>query len=438
MFRKTSFRRIFLNLHLKTLFCSIFKSFQLNKKKQSAVFLGTKNTNKHNLHILYFKKTSYMNFEPTENQELIAQTVRDFGKKYITPYRDEWDKNQHFPLAIFKQLGELGLMGVLVPEEYGGSGLSYFEYYTAIVELAKADPSIGLSMAAHNSLCTGHILQFGSQTQKQKWLPKLATCQYLGAWGLTEPNTGSDAGNMKTTAVRDGDYWVINGAKNFITHGKSGDIAVVIARTGKVGDSHGMSAFVVERGTDGFYGGKKEDKLGMRLSETAEMIFQDCRIPAQNILGEEGEGFVQSLKVLDGGRISIASLSVGIAEGAYQAAINYAKEREQFGKPIAQHQAIAFKLADMATEIEAAKLLTLQAADLKNRGKKVTKESAFAKYYASEVACRVANEAVQIFGGYGYCKDFPVEKYYRDCKLCTIGEGTSEIQKLVISRNILA
>lgn len=378
-----------------------------------------------------------MNFNPTDNQGLIAQTVRDFCKKYITPYRDKWDEDQYFPIQIFKSLGELGLMGMLVPEEYEGSGLSYFEYYTAIVELAKADPSIGLSMAAHNSLCTAHIMQFGNEEQKQRWLPKLATCEYLGAWGLTEPNTGSDAGNMKTTAVKDGNEWVLNGAKNFITHGKSGNIAVVIARTGQVGDSHGMSAFVVERGTPGFFAGKKEDKLGMRLSETAEMIFQDCRIPAENMLGKQGEGFIQSLKILDGGRISIASLSVGIAQGAYEAARNYAKEREQFGKPIAQQQAIAFKLADMATQIEAAKLLTLQAADLKNRNQKVTKESAFAKYYASEVSCRVANDAVQIFGGYGYCKNFPVEKYYRDCKLCTIGEGTSEIQKLVISRNIL-
>jgi len=378
-----------------------------------------------------------MNFEPTENQELIAQTVRDFGKRHITPYRDEWDKDQYFPIEVFRQLGELGLMGMLVPEEYEGSGLSYFEYFTAIVELAKIDPSIALSMAAHNSLCTGHILAFGTEAQKQKWLTKLATGEAIGAWGLTEPNTGSDAGNMKTTAVKDGNEWVLNGSKNFITHGKSGDILVVIARTGKVGDSRGTSAFVVEQGTKGFMSGKKEDKLGMRLSETAEIVFQDCRIPAENLLGEEGEGFVQSLKILDGGRISIASLAVGIAQGAYEAALKYAQEREQFGNPIANHQAIGFKLADMATEIEAGKLLTLQAADLKNRNQKATLESAIAKYYTSEMSCRVANDAVQIFGGYGYCKDYPVEKYYRDCKLCTIGEGTSEIQKMVIARNIL-
>jgi len=378
-----------------------------------------------------------MNFEPTEHQELIAQTVGDFGKKHITPYRDQWDKEQYFPIEVFQQLGKLGLMGMLVPEQYNGSGFSYFEYFTAIVELAKIDPSIALSMAAHNSLCTGHILTFGTEAQKQKWITKLATGEALGAWGLTEPNTGSDAGNMKTTAVKDGNEWVLNGSKNFITHGKSGDIAVVIARTGEIGNSRGTSAFVVERGTKGFMSGKKEDKLGMRLSETAEMVFQDCRIPAENLLGQEGEGFVQSLKILDGGRISIASLAIGIAQGAYEAALKYAQEREQFGQPIANHQAISFKLADMATEIEAGKLLTLQAADLKNRKQKVTLESAIAKYYTSEMACRVANDAVQIFGGYGYCKDYPVEKYYRDCKLCTIGEGTSEIQKLVIARNIM-
>ena len=378
-----------------------------------------------------------MNFEPTEHQELIAQTVSDFGEKHITPYRDQWDKEQYFPIEVFQQLGKLGLMGMLVPEQYNGSGFSYFEYFTAIVELAKIDPSIALSMAAHNSLCTGHILTFGTEAQKQKWITKLATGEALGAWGLTEPNTGSDAGNMKTTAVKDGNEWVLNGSKNFITHGKSGDIAVVIARTGEIGNSRGTSAFVVERGTKGFMSGKKEDKLGMRLSETAEMVFQDCRIPAENLLGQEGEGFVQSLKILDGGRISIASLAIGIAQGAYEAALKYAQEREQFGQPIANHQAISFKLADMATEIEAGKLLTLQAADLKNRKQKVTLESAIAKYYTSEMACRVANDAVQIFGGYGYCKDYPVEKYYRDCKLCTIGEGTSEIQKLVIARNIM-
>lgn len=378
-----------------------------------------------------------MNFKLNENQKMISQMIRDFGEKEIRANIMKWDESQEFPVPLFKKMGELGLMGVLVPAEYGGSGFGYFEYVTAIEEISAIDPSIGLSMAAHNSLCTGHILQFGSKEQKKKWLPKLASAEWIGAWGLTEPNTGSDAGNMKTVAVEDGDSYIINGAKNFITHGKSGDIAVVIARTGKVGDSHGMTAFVVERGTPGFKGGKKEDKLGMRASETAEMIFEDCRVNKENILGEIGDGFVQSLKVLDGGRISIAALSLGIAKGAYEFALQYSKEREQFNKPISTFQAISFKLADMATELEAARLLTFQAADLKNRDQKVTKESAMAKYFASEISVKAANEAVQILGGYGFIKDFPVEKFYRDCKLCTIGEGTSEIQKLVISRDIL-
>jgi alkylation response protein AidB-like acyl-CoA dehydrogenase len=378
-----------------------------------------------------------LNFTENENQKMIAQMIRDFGAKEITPFRKDWDDRQFFPLEVFKKLGELGLMGVLVPVEYGGSGFGYFEYVTAIVELSKLDPSIGLSMAAHNSLCTGHIMAFGNAEQKQKYLPKLATCEWLGAWGLTEPNTGSDAGNMRTVAIRDGEYFVLNGAKNFITHGVSGDVAVVIARTGEVGDSHGMTAFVVERGTPGFAGGRTEDKLGMRASETAEMIFTDCRIHESQVLGEVGEGFIQSMKVLDGGRISIAALSLGIAEGALEASIQYSKERQQFNKPISQFQGISFKLADMATQVEAAKLLTFKAADLKNRGEKVTLAGAQAKLYASEVSVSVSNEAVQIFGGYGFTKDYPVEKYYRDCKLCTIGEGTSEIQKLVISREIL-
>lgn len=378
-----------------------------------------------------------MDFGLNENQQMIAQMVRDFGAKEITPKRDQWDEEQYFPVEVMKKLGGLGLMGVLVPQEYGGSGFGYEEYVTAILELAKVDPSIGLSMAAHNSLCTGHILQFANEEQKKRWLPKLATAEWIGAWGLTEPNTGSDAGNMKTTAVQDGDYWVINGAKNWITHGISRDIAVVIVRTGETGDSHGMTAFVVESGTEGFKGGRKENKLGMRLSETAEMIFEDCRVHKDNILGNVGEGFIQAMKVLDGGRISIAALSLGIAEGAYEAALAYSKERHQFNQPISSFQGIAFKLADMATELEGAKLLTFQAADLKNKGKNVNKESAMAKYYASEVAVRNSVEAVQIFGGYGYTKDYPVEKYYRDSKLCTIGEGTSEIQKLVISRSIL-
>lgn len=349
----------------------------------------------------------------------------------------EWDESQEFPLEVFKELGHLGLMGVLVPAEYGGSGLGYFEYVTAISELARVCGSIGLSMAAHNSLCTGHILTFGSEDQKKKYLPKLASAEHIGAWGLTEANTGSDSMRMQCVARRDGNDWIINGAKNWITHGKSGDIAVVLARTGELLDSRGITAFIVERGTPGFKAGKKENKLGMRASETAEMIFEDCRVGNDQVLGNIGDGFIQAMKVLDGGRISIAALSLGIAKGAFDAAIKYAKERHQFGKPIAEFQAIGFKLADMATHIEAAELLTFQAADLKNRGEKVTRQSAFAKYYASEVCVRVANDAVQIFGGYGYTKDFPVEKFYRDSKLCTIGEGTSEIQKLVIARDLL-
>jgi alkylation response protein AidB-like acyl-CoA dehydrogenase len=378
-----------------------------------------------------------MQLSYNENQQMIADMIRDFGAKAIKPDMMKWDESQEFPVHVFKQLGELGLMGVLVPQEYGGSGFGYLEYVTAIAELSKIDGSIGLSMAAHNSLCTGHILQFGSEEQKKKWLPKLATAEWIGAWGLTEPNTGSDAGNMRTVAVRDGDDWVLNGAKNFITHGKSSNIAVVIARTGEVGDSRGMTAFVIEKPTAGFTAGRKEDKLGMRASETTELIFEDCRVPHANVLGEVGEGFIQSMKVLDGGRISIAALSLGIAQGAYEAALAYSKERHQFNKPISEFQGIAFKLADMATEIEAAALLTYRAAAMKNRGENVNKESAMAKLYASEVCVRAANEGVQIFGGYGYTKDYPAEKYYRDSKLCTIGEGTSEIQKLVISRAVL-
>lgn len=378
-----------------------------------------------------------LDFEVTENQSMIAQMVRDFGAREIKPYMMEWDERQEFPIPLFKKLGELGLMGVLVPHEYGGSGFGYMEYVTAISELAKIDGSIGLSMAAHNSLCTGHILQFASEEQKQKYLPKLASAEWIGAWGLTEPNTGSDAGNMRTVAIKDGDYYVINGAKNFITHAKSGDVAVVIVRTGEIGDSHGMSAFIIEKGTPGFSAGKKENKLGMRASETAELIFNDCRIHKSQMIGKEGDGFVQSLKVLDGGRISIAALSLGIAMGAFDAALKYSKERHQFNQPISAFQGISFKLAEMATKIEAASLLTYRAADLKNKGKSVNKESAMAKLYASEIAVEVATEGVQIFGGYGYTKDFPAEKYYRDAKLCTIGEGTSEIQKLVISRSIL-
>ena len=378
-----------------------------------------------------------LNFSLNENQVMIADMVRKFGKENILPKMMEWDESQHFPVEVFKKMGELGLMGVLVPTEYGGSGFSYTEYVTAISELGKICGSIALSMAAHNSLCTGHILAFGNEEQKKKYLPKLATAEWIGAWGLTETGTGSDAGGMNTVAVKDGEHWVINGSKNFITHAISGNVAVVIVRTGEKGDSHSMTSFIIEKGTSGFKAGRKENKLGMRASETAELIFDNCRVHEKQMLGKVGEGFAQAMKVLDGGRISIAALSLGIAKGAFEAAVKYSKERQQFGKPIAHFQGIAFKLADMATEIEAAELLTFQAADLKNRGKKVTKESAFAKYYASEVAVRVANDSVQVFGGYGYTKDFPAEKYYRDAKLCTIGEGTSEIQKLVIAREAL-
>lgn len=378
-----------------------------------------------------------MNFQKSEITQQVAQIARDFARQHIKPHVMEWDESQQFPTPVFKQLGELGMMGVLVPEQYGGAGLSYFEYKTIIEEISKVDGSIGLSVAAHNSLCTGHILLFGNEAQKGQWLPKLATAEWIGAWGLTEPNTGSDAGNMKCTATRDGGNWIITGTKNWITHGRSGDVAVVICRTGEPRAKNNATAFVVERGTPGFSGGKKENKLGMRASETAEMIFDNCVIPDANRLGEVGDGFKQAMKVLDGGRISIASLSLGIARGAYEAALQYAQERHQFDKPIASFQGISFKLADMATEIEAADLLTLSACDLKTRGESVTKMGAMAKYYASEVAVKVANDAVQIFGGYGYTKDFPVEKHYRDAKLCTIGEGTSEIQKLVISREVL-
>ena len=378
-----------------------------------------------------------MDFAINENQKMIADMVQQFGKKNISPFVREWDNTQYFPVEVFKRLGELGLMGVLVPSEYGGSGFSYAEYVTAIEQLSILDPSIGLSMAAHNSLCTGHILQFGNEEQKKKWLPKLSSAEWIGAWGLTEHNTGSDAGGMATTAVKLGDEWVINGSKNFITHAISGDIAVVIARTGEKGNSHSMSAFVIEKGTTGFSSGKKEDKLGMRASETAELIFDNCKIPYENLLGDIGDGFIQSMKVLDGGRISIAALSLGIAKGAYQAALQYSKERFQFGKPISHFQAISFKLADMATEIEASELLIYNAVDKKDRSEKMTLEGAMAKYYSSEVAVKVANDAVQVLGGYGYTKDFPVERFYRDSKLCTIGEGTSEIQKLVIAKQII-
>ncbi|HMZ46192.1 MAG TPA: acyl-CoA dehydrogenase family protein [Chitinophagaceae bacterium] len=378
-----------------------------------------------------------MNFTTSELTQQVAQTAKDFALQHIKPHLMEWDESQEFPIHIFKELGKLGMMGVLVPEQYGGAGLSYFEYNAIIQEISKVCGSIGLSVAAHNSLCTNHILTFGTEEQKQKYLPKLANAEFIGAWGLTEPNTGSDAGNMKTVAVQDGNDWILNGTKSWITHGKSGDVTVVICRTGEPRTSGNSTAFIVERGTKGFMAGKKENKLGMRASETAEMIFDNCRISDAQRLGNVGDGFRQAMKILDGGRISIAALSIGIAKGAYEAALQYSKERQQFDQPIANFQGISFKLADMATEIMASDLLIWQSCHLKETGQKLTKQSAMAKYYASEVAVKAATEAIQIFGGYGYTKDFPVEKHYRDAKLCTIGEGTSEIQKLVIAREVL-
>lgn len=378
-----------------------------------------------------------MSTETVENLDLIRQSARDFAVRHILPHVMEWDETQYFPIELFREMGQYGFMGVLVPEAYGGAGLGYQEYITILEEISKVCGSIGLSVAAHNSLCTNHLMMFGSEEQKAKYLPLLATGEWIGAWGLTEPNTGSDAGRMQCVAERDGDYYVINGAKNFITHGKSGQVAVVIVRTGALLDSRGMTAFVIEKGTPGFSAGKKENKLGMRASETTELIFDNCRVHESQILGKPGEGFIQAMKILDGGRISIAALSLGIAKGAYEASVRYAGERQQFGKPIAEFQAISFKLADMAVQLQAAELLTRKAGHLKDSGQKSTTLSAMAKYYASEAAVSIANEAVQIFGGYGYIKDFPVEKFYRDAKLCTIGEGTSEIQKLVISREIL-
>ena len=378
-----------------------------------------------------------MNFDKNENQEMIAQMVRDFAEKEIRPNMKKWDDDEIFPVETMKKMGELGLLGIFIPEEYGGSGFSYFEYATALMELGRVCGGVGLSVAAHNSLCTGHIYYHGSEEQKRKYLPKLVSGEWIGAWGLTEPNTGSDAMRMKTTAVKEGNEWVINGAKNWITHGLSGDVAVVLIRTGELLDSNGITAFIIEKGTPGFSAVKIKEKLGVRASETAELIFDNVRVPEENVIGQVGMGFKQAMQILDGGRISIASLSCGIARGAYEASVKYAKEREQFGQPIAHFQAIGFKLADMATEVEAAELLTFQAAYLKNNKLSLTKAGAFAKYYASEVAVKCGNEAVQIMGGYGYTKEYPAEKFLRDAKLMTIGEGTSEIQKLVISREIL-
>tara|TARA_B100000768_G_scaffold118971_1_gene110051 strand:+ start:662 stop:1807 length:1146 start_codon:yes stop_codon:yes gene_type:complete len=379
-----------------------------------------------------------MNFDYSEDQLMIQQMTQDFAKKEILPNINIWDEKQYFPIDLFKKAGKQGLMGVLVPEKFGGSGLGYEEYILVIKEISKICGAIGLSLAAHNSLCVNHLLKFGNDNQKNKWLPKLSSGQWIGAWGLTEPNTGSDAMRMKCIAEQDGDYWVINGSKNFITHGISGDIIVVIVRTGDLLDSHGMTAFAVERGAKGFLSGKKENKLGMRASETAEVIFENCRVHKDNIIGNVGEGFIQSMKILDGGRISIGAMALGMAEGALEASISYSKEREQFGKPISKFQGISFKLAEMATEIEASKMLLFKAASkMLSNSKDANYHSAIAKFKASEVAVSVANDAVQIFGGYGYSKEYPVEKFYRDSKLSTIGEGTSEIQKLVISRALL-
>ena len=367
----------------------------------------------------------------------IRQMAKEFASKNIKPHLMDWDESQHFPEEIFHKAGELGLMGVLVPEAYGGTGLGYHEYKIVIEEIAKVCGSIGLSIAAHNSLCTNHILSFGNEMQKQKYLPNLASGVHIGAWALTEPNTGSDAGNMKCVATKEGDNWVINGTKCWITHGITGNTVVLLARTGPSGTRDNCTAFIIEKGTPGFKAGKKENKLGMRASETAEIIFDNCVISDKQRMGEVGEGFKQAMTILDGGRISIAALSLGIAKGAYEAAVSYSLQRKQFNQPISSFQGISFKLADMATEIDAADLLIQRACQLKEEHVKLTKEAAMAKYYASEVAVRTATEAIQIFGGYGYTKDFPVEKFYRDAKLCTIGEGTSEIQKIVIAREIL-
>lgn len=379
-----------------------------------------------------------MNFELTEEQQQIKWSVREFAESEILPHVMEWDETQHFPVELRPQLAELGLMGVLFPEEYGGAGMGYVEYATIIEEIARVDGSVGLSVAAHNSLCSNHIYMFGTEEQKQKYLVPLARGDNFGAWGLTEAEAGSDASGTRSHAARHEEHgYVVNGSKNFITHAITCDTLVAVAVTDREKGSKGISAFIFDKTMDGFRADKKENKLGMRASETASVVFEDCRVPPENLLGNEGEGFTQAMKILDGGRISIAALSVGIAQGAYEAALKYAKERKQFGTAITEFQAIQFKLADMATQIEAARLLTMQAALLKDAGKKLTKESAMAKLYASEVAVRVSEESIQIHGGYGYTKDYPAEKYWRDSKLCTIGEGTSEIQRMVIAKQLL-
>ncbi len=382
-------------------------------------------------------QTSTFPFTLTEDQEALRREIRDFAAREIAPNVLRWDEASEFPMDVVKQLGQMGLLGVIFPPEYGGAGLGYTDYMLAIEELSAVDGSIGIIVAAHNSLCTNHIFLAGSESQKQNYVQKLAAGQALGAWGLTEPGSGSDASAARTTAVRQGDRYVLNGNKTFITNGHYADVSVIIAVTDKSQGTHGLSAFIVEKGTPGFRAGKKENKLGLRASDTSELIFEDCAIPAGNLLGKEGEGFVDAMRTLDGGRISIAALSLGIARGALDASVKYVKERRQFGKAIAEFQGIQWKLADMATELDAARLLTLRAAVLKDAGKRVTQESAMAKLYASEVAVKICNEAVQLHGGYGFIKDYPVEKFYRDVKLCTIGEGTSEIQRMVIGREIL-
>ncbi|MBZ5646472.1 MAG: acyl-CoA dehydrogenase [Acidobacteriia bacterium] len=378
-----------------------------------------------------------MDFQPNEEQLQLKKSVREFAEREILPHVMEWDEASHFPCEIVKELGRLGLMGVIFPQEYGGAGMGYVEYVTTIEELSRVDGSIGIIVAAHTSLCSNHIFIAGSEEQKKKYIPKLATGEFIGAWGLTEPGAGSDAGSARMTAVRKGNKWVLNGTKTFCTNGHYADVLVVIAVTDKTAHTHGLSAFVVEKGTKGFKPGKKENKLGLRASDTAELIFEDCEIPLENLVGKEGDGFVDAMRVLDGGRISIAALALGMAQGAYESALKYSKQRKQFGKLISEFQAIQWKLADMATEIDAAQLLTMRAADMKDKGMKTTLESSMAKLYASEVAVRCANEGVQIHGGYGFVKDYPAEKFYRDVKLCTIGEGTSEIQRLVIARQVL-
>ena len=378
-----------------------------------------------------------MNFELTEEQLHLRKMVREFAEREIAPNVMKWDEACEFPLATIKELGKLGLMGTIFPTEYGGAGMGYVEYATAIEELSRVDGSVGIIVAAHTSLGSNHIFLAGNEEQKRKYIPKLATGEFIGAWGLTEPGAGSDAGSARTTAVRKGDKWVLNGTKTFITNGHYADVVVVVAVTDKTAHTHGLSAFLVDAGTKGFKLGKKENKLGLRASDTAELIFEDCEIPLNYLLGKEGDGFIDAMRVLDGGRISIAALGLGMAQGAYEAARDYSKERKQFGKAISENQAIQWKLADMATEIDAARLLTWRSAWMKDNGMKTTLESSMAKLYTSEVAVRVANEGVQIHGGYGFIKDYPAEKFYRDVKLCTIGEGTSEIQRLVISRQIL-